>query len=435
MSLMMLSGCFLFRHTSNTPSPAPPPAAPAPAPPAPKPDTTQQHIPAAAPFHVPQFARLVKKSTYHVALFCPLFLDSLRTQTNTYSWLTHFPSYILPGFEFYAGTRLAVDSLHPSEANIVLKVYDTRSSSLPVMAAINDSFLQQADLIIGMLEYNELKTLAAFSQQHAINLVSATLPNDAEIKQDPFLIIVNSTLPAHAAAILQYVFTNFNNVHLTLWSQPNVDDNTIAQIFTDAYRHHPELSVMPMQQVIYDTSWTAAEIAQHLSPTQNNVCILATLNNAVALTMAHKLASLIDRYQINLMGMPTWHDMPNANDSSLFSLPIFYSSPFVINPQATAMRYVQQKFSQLYQNPNPGNTAYKGFDITYRFLWLMLQYGIYFNARINDPRANMLIPYQFEPVYKHPQEEIPDYFENRNVFFLKVINGKTFPAGNVIVGS
>jgi len=430
---LLLAGCFLTRKTARTPAPTAPPvtqAEPMPAQP-PRTDTTAL-IPAAAPFHVPQFSRLVRKPVYHIALFCPLYLDSVYNEPHTQTWLTRFPEYFLPGLEFYEGARLALDSLHTMDAQLVVKVYDTRSSSEPIDRVIQDSFLQKADLMIGMLDYQELKKLSAFSQQHQINLISATLPNDAEITRNPFLIIVNSTLAAHASAILQYVLTNFNNVHLTLWSQPNSDDNTIAQLFLEAYRKHPQYNVLSMQQIVYDTSWTASRVASQLSPTQNNVCIFATLNPVVALNMAYKLASLTDRYQINLIGMPTWDQITTwYADSALYSLPVFYSSPFVTNPQSAAVKYFQQKFMQLYRDGQPAPSAWKGFDICYRFVWLMLHYGIYFNARINDPGANMLIPYHFEPVYKQTSDSIPDYFENRKIFFMKIFQGKTYAAGSV----
>ncbi|WP_092457058.1 hypothetical protein [Thermoflavifilum thermophilum] len=434
MWLGLCSGCFLFKSSTRTSQV--PQAPPAPAPP-PRPavqavDTAEKNIPAAAPFHVAAFAKLIRKPVYHIALFCPLYLDSMQNESSTNAWLTRFPDYFVPGLEFYEGVKVAMDSLRSMGARLVIKVYDTHSASLPITKAVEDSFLQKADLILGMLSYQELQTLGAFSRQHQVNLVSATLPNDAGITGNPFLIIVNSTLAAHAHAILQYVLTNFNNVHLTLWSQPSSDDNTIAQLFLDVHRQHPQYTVMPMQQVVYDTSWSISRIASQLDVNQNNVCIFTTLDPAVALNMAYKMASLTDRYQINMIGMPTWDQIHTwFTDSSLYGLPVFYSSPFVTSPQSPAARYLQQKFMQLYQTRDPSPYAWKGFDIGYRFVWLMLQYGIYFNARINDPRANMLIPYQFEPVYKKVTDSIPDYFENRKIFFMKIYGGRTYPAGSI----
>src|SRR5690606_1134679 len=135
---------------------------------------------------------------------------------------------------------------------------------------------------------------------------------------------------------------------------------TIAQLFLEAYRKHPQYDVLPMQQIVYDTSWTASRMASQLSPTQNNVCIFATLNPVVALNMAYKLASLTDRYQINLIGMPTWDQITAwYADSALYSLPVFYSSPFVTNPQSAAVKYFQQKFMQLYRDGQPAPSAWK----------------------------------------------------------------------------
>jgi len=63
--------------------------------------------------------------------------------------------------------------------------------------------------------------------------------------------------------------------------------------------------------------------------------------------------------------------------------------------------------------------AFKGFELTYYFIKLLNDKGVYFNAAVNDPSKKVFTPFNYQPVYLKDGEEQPDYFENKNVYIIQ----------------
>jgi Periplasmic binding protein len=386
------------------------------------------HVTRAA-FNVPEFAREIKKENYNIAILSPLYLDSVVSDSFLFQGKT-MPGYFVPGLEFYEGAHLAIDSLQSLGYHLTVHVYDTKSATDPIENILQNGQLDSTDLIIGVLNYQELQQVANFSKTHKINLISATYPNDGGIKDDPFFIIVNSTLEIHCKAIMQYALTNFNNINLVVFSQKDVNGNIISGYLKKAYNELNGSQEIPLHEVLYDTSWTAADFSKYLNPKQNNICIVTTLNTPTALNITGKLATLTSTYEINVLGMPTWDGIYQFYNTSYYSLPIFYSTPYYNDKKDAASRYLISNFTRLYNLPFPSDMAFKGFDITYHFLTLMHEFGIYFNARLTDPATHLITRYNFQPVYLEKNEAQPDYFENMHLYFVKIYEGNAYSAGN-----
>lgn len=62
--------------------------------------------------------------------------------------------------------------------------------------------------------------------------------------------------------------------------------------------------------------------------------------------------------------------------------------------------------------------AFKGFDLTYYFVRLLHNNGVYFNSMVSEaPRA--ITSYNFQPVYLKEGENTPSYFENKNIYIIQ----------------
>ena len=77
------------------------------------------------PFNVPAFAQDIKKDTYNIALFAPLYLDSVFNNSTTDLPGRTLPRYVLPGLDFYEGAQLALDSLQQPGTKLNVTVYDS----------------------------------------------------------------------------------------------------------------------------------------------------------------------------------------------------------------------------------------------------------------------------------------------------------------------
>ena len=81
-----------------------------------------------------------------------------------------------------------------------------------------------------------------------------------------------------------------------------------------------------------------------------------------------------------------------------------------------------QKYFQLYR-AKPTDMAYKGFEMTYYFTNILLMYPTDFMAHINDTAFNVFHDFNFRPVFIDKKTLVPDYFENKHLFIMQILNG------------
>src|SRR5688500_15368650 len=121
--LVFLQACSIFR-SAPVKTDGPPPELSKPKPEEKKPEEKKPE--ARAPFNVPAFAKEVKRSSYNIAVFAPLYLDSVFATSLDIPGRT-MPRYVLPGLEFYEGVQLALDSLQSLGANLNVRVFDSKA--------------------------------------------------------------------------------------------------------------------------------------------------------------------------------------------------------------------------------------------------------------------------------------------------------------------
>ncbi|HZW65651.1 MAG TPA: hypothetical protein VFF23_08200, partial [Hanamia sp.] len=168
--------------------------------------------------------------TYRVAIFAPLYLDSifdgyhLKTENS-------IPNFVTGGADFIQGAEMALDTLNLNNKHAEAFLFDSKSTTQPVATLIKNGKLDHMDLIIASVKPPEYYELASFANDKKIPFISATYPNDGGIRQNPFLLIVNSTLKAHCEAIFSYILQKHGSDNIYLFHKKN--DNRISNYFKE----------------------------------------------------------------------------------------------------------------------------------------------------------------------------------------------------------
>jgi len=127
--------------------------------------------------------------TFKVALMIPLYLeevDSLKftEDTNIEEFLEKRPFRFL---QFYYGAMMAVDSLEAMGMNIKLSIFDVDNSIGKTIQTLQNSSLQEQDLIIGPFFPDSFKYASHFAKIFEIPIINP-LTNRSEILEDnPFV--------------------------------------------------------------------------------------------------------------------------------------------------------------------------------------------------------------------------------------------------------
>ena len=357
---------------------------------------------------------------YRVAVFAPMYLDSVFS-TGEFSSSNSIPKFIMPSVEFVQGAQVAFDTLALNGKKAEAFIYDSKSITRPISLLIKNKLLDSIDLIIGSVKEPDYQELANFAVQKGIPFVSATYPNDGGITQNPFLLIVNSTLKAHCEGIFSYLVQKHGTDKIYLIKKKGDDriDNYFKEV--NIQDGKPLLNI---KTITLDSSISSYGLLRRIDSTQSSVIIGASLNENFAKKLADACYPIQKKHPLVLVGMPNWDGFKSLTKKDAYpDFPILYTTPHYYVKNNSFDSLLVQKYFQLYRS-KPSDMAYKGFETTYFFTNLLLNNPVDFMSHINDNKYTVFHNYNFQPVYSGNQKSSPDYFENNHLFIMQILNGE-----------
>lgn len=357
--------------------------------------------------------------TYRVAIFAPLYLDSVFTNGDLSSSKT-IPKFIIPAVEFAQGARIALDTLSLNGKHAEAFIYDSKSYTQPISWLIKYKKLDSINLIIGSVKEPDYHELAAFALQKNIPFISATYPNDGGIIGDPFLVIVNSTLKAHCEGIYSYLLQKHGTDKIYLIKKKGDDriDNYFKEI--NASEGKPLLNI---KTITVDSSISSYSLLNRIDTTKTAVIIGASLNEGFAKNLADACYPIQKRHSLILIGMPNWDGFKSLLKNDAYKdFPIRYTTPHYEGKTNDLDSILTQKYFELFKS-KPSDMVYKGFGITYYFMNILLSYPDNFMAHLNESAYAPFHEFNFRPVYLNKLNTEPDYYENKHLFIMQILNG------------
>jgi hypothetical protein len=357
--------------------------------------------------------------TYRVAIFAPLYLDSIFDGYHLKAE-NSIPNFVTGGADFIQGAEMALDTLILNNKHVEAFLFDSKSVTQPVATLIKNGKLDHMDLIIASLKPPEYYELASFANDKKIPFISATYPNDGGIRQNPFLLIVNSTLKAHCEAIFSYILQKHGSDNIYLFHKKN--DNRISNYFKEINAVDGR-NLLKIKDIPLDSSVSAQGMKYLVDTTKPIVIIGASLEQAFSQKLADACYPIQKTNPMVLIGMPNWDGFGCWFRKNAYTgFPIRYTTPHYISKDNPFESYIISKYFQVYKI-DPSDMVEKGFGITYNFSSLLINHPGAFMENINDTLYSPFHNFNFKPVFhgKNPQ---PDYYENKHLFFMQILNGE-----------
>ncbi|MEP7250796.1 MAG: ABC transporter substrate-binding protein [Ginsengibacter sp.] len=357
---------------------------------------------------------------YKVAVFAPMYLDSVFSNTS-FNTSNTLPRFIMPAVEFVQGAQIAFDTLSLNGKKAEAFIYDSKSVARPITWLVQNKLLDSMDLIIGSVKDPDYQELANFAVEKHIPFVSATYPNDGGITQNPYLIIVNSTLKAHCEGILSYLVQKHGTDKIYLVKKKG--DDRIENYFKDANMEDGK-PLINIKTITLDSSISSYTLSRRIDTTDAIVIIGASLNETFAKKLADACYPIQKNNPLVLIGMPNWDGFRSfAKKDAYPDFPILYTTPHYNSKNTVYDSLIVQKYFQLYR-AKPSDMAYKGFQTAYFFTNLLLNNSSDFMSHINDTQYMVFHNYNFLPVHVGANSDTPDYFENSHLFIMQILNGE-----------
>lgn len=354
-----------------------------------------------------------------IAVLAPLNLDSAFNGYEYNLSTTKIPQYFLSGLDFYSGVMMAVDSLQKENASIEVWIYDTHKTNQNFQQLTNEMQPLNFSLIIASLTTSsEQKLLSDFSAKNSIPVISSTFPNDIYLENNPFFIMVNPTWKTHVAAVYNYLFSNYRGKKITLFTRKGSLEDKITQELQQLNAKR----FINISTIILSDNFSANDVLTHLDSTAQNIIACGTLNEGFGQDLIKVLNDNGETYSSVIMGMPTWNGMTGTTGSSADKIQIVITTPYNYVRGGPFLDSISTRYKASYYS-KPSDMVFKGYESMYHFSKLLLTYSNAFINNASDTAYKVSADYDFKPIRLSQTSFIPDYLENKKLYYIKIING------------
>ena len=150
--------------------------------------------------------------------------------------------------------------------------------------------------------------------------------------------------------------------------------------------------------------------------------IAGSLDEYFASGLASACNAISKTYRITLIGMPNWEGFKSLQkNNALKGFPIYFTSPYY-NPRTNNLSNSLKELYLAKYKGYPTDFSYKGFEAAYLFIPLLLKHPYDFTSHLNDFQQKVFSDFIFKPVI-NSHTGLPDYFENKHLYFLKIVDG------------
>jgi len=359
-------------------------------------------------------------SPLRIAVLAPLYLDSAFDNYDYKLGNLNIPKYFLPGLEFYNGVAMAIDSLQKEGVNLEVWIYDTKKKDQSLDSLIKKIEPLHLSLILASFSNTtEQKIFSEFSLNNNIPLISATYPNNANVKGNPFFVMINSTLKTHAENIYRFVQRNYPTAKYIFITRSGSLEERIQKMFTD-YRN----KAYPLNYATLELSDTLTydQISHFLDSTKVNVIICGSVNETFGTNLLKALNESVT-FPLTVVGMPTWDGLKEVSAIENKNLDIVYSTPYSYPKDDETIKGLANEYQTRF-NGRPSEMFFKGYEAMYHFSKLLEKYQGEFLNNLADTSFKISNNFIFQPVKQDDSTFVPDHLENKKIYFIHMSMGK-----------
>ncbi len=354
--------------------------------------------------------------TYRVALLLPLYIDHDIDMDNNSD--LHDKGL----YEFYEGVLLALGRLKALGLSLDLQVYDTGNNPQKVADILSDMRSKRVDLIIGPFYSDLLKQTSDFSRFNQIPLVSPLSTQEDLLLSNPYLFQVTPASGTQMDYALEYV-SNFHQENIILvHSGDSIRYDFIQSVKTRLLRQISMNNVFDdavIREVVLNENGIQS-LRHALSTEKENVIIIASNNEVYVTDAIRQIYMQRNKYDIRLVGHPSWHRYRNIEIEYLHALDYHYYTPYFIDYDDEEVISFLNEFKSAfefepYKIASSGyNLAFLGYDIMYFFGKALHTYGSNFIKCTDYLEGDLLLSnYKFHKVGEE------NGFENQTITIIE----------------
>jgi hypothetical protein len=351
---------------------------------------------------------------HKIAIFTPLYLDSAFDITGNFRFEKTGAKFTNAGLDFYYGAQLALDSLQRTGAPLEVFFCDSRGKE-SINYQLAKPEMRDLQMIIAETNAPETRLLAEAALHKKIPFISATFPNDAGIDNDPYFVILNTTLKAQAEGIYHFLQKYHSLDKIVVFRKPGTQEDLLKSYLNEVVKTSVS-TPLNMKYVDIGADYVPQTLATHLDSTKRTVVLAGSLDESFAIKLTQALSAINSKYPVRVIGMPTWE---NFNFGRANDLEIIYTTPFNYDRSSPLQAALNTQYVRT-MSAKPSDLFFRGYETTLRFANLLLESGRDVASNLSKKESPVFTPFDIQPVFKDQSKMSLDYFENKHLYFIKV---------------
>ncbi|MBL7818096.1 MAG: hypothetical protein JNL70_24010 [Saprospiraceae bacterium] len=358
------------------------------------------------------------KNSYDLALLLPFF-------TSQYTEGGANPSKSQFALDFYAGVKIALDSLSTQPFNLRVNVIDSKADFNGLLARYDVS---RADVLLGPVEKENVPATMDFANRRQKIFVSPYFPTGDVEGANPFFIQVKPSLKTHCENIVRHLKTRYKTDQVVLVGRRMDNETSRFKLFQDANSTYNQTNYGGRFDEWAIDNETNFSVEPYIHQSGQTVFVVPSWNEAFVSTLLQKIAASPRRGNVTVYGMPQWMDFNKSLTSLYQSLGVRVSSSTFVDGSNENVKYFRAKFFNKFSKM-PNSDSFLGYDCMMYIGKMLQQYGTTFPQYLqNEPESVLHTRFNFAPIYRtvvndsDMKSNVAKY-ENQFVNMLRYQNG------------
>lgn len=360
------------------------------------------------------------KTRYQIDVLIPLYLDELVVDDKI-TFKGKLPEKAQSGVNFYEGIKLAVDSLTQLGYKTNVHIHDISSKGSQIEQLIEGDSMASSDLMIGFVPAQQVSALAKYALAKQVNFVSAFSPSDANIKDNPYFILINPTLQTNCQKIATSILKKRVNENLIIYRRSSVAvDSTAYKLMLDS------VDFKNFVVVDCDQMPDSASLSKILDTVDNNIILMPIIDALYAEKLVQQLHQTFLNVEFEIYGMPSWKSLTSTKKTVELGekIAINITQPYFFDATLPLSQAIAAKY-KINFGGRPSEMTYRGYEILFWMNALLHKYGTHFNPKMDDNTQSIFTPYNLTQKWDEQNEF--HYIENKHLYLSH------FQAGTVLM--
>ena len=275
------------------------------------------------------------------------------------------------GLDFYAGAKLALDSLKKEGFTVSANVFDISNDSSSVDDILKNPSFAKSELIIGPLYSSAFIRIAEYAKKNNIPAVSPFSQSDALLADKSNVIKVTPDVISQAQHCGPELKKLHPSAHFYLVRNNNEKDKEIA----DAIKTSLLVSGAISTESFHETTFSSvSDLLSMLSESSENIIIFPSTVQIQVIDFIARLSSGRLGKRITLVGLNDWNNYENIEFDHLNNLNFTFLAPSNSNFKSHESQIFRTRLKKEFKG-EPSYYSFQGFDVTYFFTKQTAKYG------------------------------------------------------------